>query len=388
MWTPRPSLRSLSNGAAVTGGDARDALVEALYRASLEPAEWAGALGLLGAYVAGRGGGAHAALAFAEGPDTGWILASEPTVSERAYDLQARRHPLIPSAASPADDAVIDARRWASAESLATTSLAREVLPDGSVHGLTAVLHQSPQLLAVAHVIGRDGEAWGDDASARFASMSGHLGRALEVYVQLRRARTHAAIERSLLDQLAVGALVLDPRGALTRSNPSARALLARGDGLYLDGDLLRCETDRADRALRAVIAEGLAARPGDPAETRLLLVPRRSGRRPFILFLSPVFGATSDGSPTGLTVLLRDADTLLPEAEVLLARLFELTPSEVRVALGIAQGSSPQALAEHLGLSVETVRSHLKRVFFKTATRGQADLVRLVLGEMPPVAV
>jgi DNA-binding CsgD family transcriptional regulator len=31
-------------------------------------------------------------------------------------------------------------------------------------------------------------------------------------------------------------------------------------------------------------------------------------------------------------------------------------------------------------------VRSHRKRVYFKTATRGQADLVRLVLGEMPPV--
>jgi DNA-binding CsgD family transcriptional regulator len=38
------------------------------------------------------------------------------------------------------------------------------------------------------------------------------------------------------------------------------------------------------------------------------------------------------------------------------------------------------KAVAERLGVLVGTARTHLHRVLAKTGTRGQADLVRLIL--------
>ena len=105
----------------------RDEVVEVLYRAALEPPLWVDALRRLGAFVAGHWSAAHAAIAFAEGPDadTGWILASAEALSERAYDLRGAGHPLMPSADARLDGAIVDTRRWASAEALAHTTLAR-----------------------------------------------------------------------------------------------------------------------------------------------------------------------------------------------------------------------------------------------------------------------
>lgn len=51
------------------------------------------------------------------------------------------------------------------------------------------------------------------------------------------------------------------------------------------------------------------------------------------------------------------------------------LTPAEARVARGIAQGLSPARIAKQLGVSPQTIRSQLKRVFVKTSTNRQTEL-------------
>lgn len=51
-----------------------------------------------------------------------------------------------------------------------------------------------------------------------------------------------------------------------------------------------------------------------------------------------------------------------------------------------LLQGKSPQEIADALGISMPTVRTHLQRLFEKTSADTQADLVRIVLQTMPPV--
>ncbi len=57
----------------------------------------------------------------------------------------------------------------------------------------------------------------------------------------------------------------------------------------------------------------------------------------------------------------------------------------DARLATAIASGNTPDEAAALLRMTVGTARTHLKRVFYKTATTRQAELVRLVLGEIPP---
>ena len=59
---------------------------------------------------------------------------------------------------------------------------------------------------------------------------------------------------------------------------------------------------------------------------------------------------------------------------------LFGLTPAEIRVAVAVVEGATPREIADRFGVSVNTVQIQLARVFDKTATHRQTDLVRLLM--------
>ena len=58
----------------------------------------------------------------------------------------------------------------------------------------------------------------------------------------------------------------------------------------------------------------------------------------------------------------------------------YALTAAECRVLTEMAEGHTPAEAARRLGLSVHTVRSHLKGIFPKLGVHSQAALVRALL--------
>ena len=63
------------------------------------------------------------------------------------------------------------------------------------------------------------------------------------------------------------------------------------------------------------------------------------------------------------------------------IAKLHKLTASEVRVFDAVLKVSGVKAIAELLGLSQATVKTHLQNVFRKTRTKRQSEVVKLVAG-------
>ncbi|HEY0437134.1 MAG TPA: hypothetical protein VGC92_10865 [Phenylobacterium sp.] len=57
----------------------------------------------------------------------------------------------------------------------------------------------------------------------------------------------------------------------------------------------------------------------------------------------------------------------------------YGLTPTEVRLALHLAEGGSVAGYAELFGVAVGTARSQLKSIFAKTGVNRQAALVSIV---------
>jgi DNA-binding CsgD family transcriptional regulator len=53
----------------------------------------------------------------------------------------------------------------------------------------------------------------------------------------------------------------------------------------------------------------------------------------------------------------------------------------EGRLADMLAAGKELKSAADHLKMSEQTARTHLKSIFQKTGTNRQTDLVRLILG-------
>ncbi|WP_124380577.1 helix-turn-helix transcriptional regulator [Ralstonia sp. SET104] len=66
--------------------------------------------------------------------------------------------------------------------------------------------------------------------------------------------------------------------------------------------------------------------------------------------------------------------------ASLWLTDAFHLTRREADVADLLAGGSDPACIARTLGISLDTVRTHLKHVYRKTNTHSQCDVVRLML--------
>jgi DNA-binding CsgD family transcriptional regulator len=62
----------------------------------------------------------------------------------------------------------------------------------------------------------------------------------------------------------------------------------------------------------------------------------------------------------------------------------YDLTPREAEVAIAIAAGGRPAQIAETLGVSPDSVRVYLKRVFSKTGAAGQGPLASMLLTGRP----
>jgi DNA-binding CsgD family transcriptional regulator len=108
-------------------------------------------------------------------------------------------------------------------------------------------------------------------------------------------------------------------------------------------------------------------------------LLPLGNGKRKFL-----TAGATS----SGFAVFVQDPMTAPLNPGEGFAKLYGLTPAELRILMAIAVGNGPQEAANILGISLSTVKSHLQHIFNKTGTNRQADLMQLLMRNAAPLTV
>jgi DNA-binding CsgD family transcriptional regulator len=66
-------------------------------------------------------------------------------------------------------------------------------------------------------------------------------------------------------------------------------------------------------------------------------------------------------------------------------AQVFGLSPVQSRVALAVSDGKSLVEVAADFGISLNTARTHLRRIFEKTGVSNQPALVAALLSLTPP---
>jgi DNA-binding CsgD family transcriptional regulator len=101
----------------------------------------------------------------------------------------------------------------------------------------------------------------------------------------------------------------------------------------------------------------------------------RPSGRRPYLLHVLP-----TPADDCGTLIVLIDLDRRIEPPVEVLRRIYGLTRAESQVAMRVLNGDGLAPIAEELSVSLTTVRTHLQRIFDKTGTHRQAELVRLLL--------
>jgi DNA-binding CsgD family transcriptional regulator len=100
------------------------------------------------------------------------------------------------------------------------------------------------------------------------------------------------------------------------------------------------------------------------------------------------ILGENDEGAPQFCWVLIQDGkimvsfnDNQMVKRRVLLAQnLYRLTNAQSELAQLLVMGKDLSGIAENLGVSVNTVRTHLQRMFDKTGVRSQSALVGILL--------
>jgi DNA-binding CsgD family transcriptional regulator len=188
------------------------------------------------------------------------------------------------------------------------------------------------------------------------------------------------------LDRLGAAIILLSAEGRILFANQAAEKILRKKDGLAAVNRVLHAHDAVADQALRDVVArvsarDAAARRSGDVA------VPRE-GRRPLLLSVTPLSQRNGEVFARNATAIVVAND---PEQQTwsgieTVARSYGLTAGEGRLLKAIVEGDGIEAAAKQLGISRDTAKTHLQRIFQKTLTSRQGELIRLVTTSLPPL--
>lgn len=218
---------------------------------------------------------------------------------------------------------------------------------------------------------------------ASVQAVQGRLGRAVSAQFRMMEIEVENIVCTELLDRLDCGVAVLNAQGKLIFANAVARAIFDQASALRLSGERLSAAIPAQSRKLQALVQSALAGRGQRGGGT---IVQGPEGQ-----ILSVVVDAASSAmrerSGGAVLVYLSDLHARAGAGcEQTLRQLFGFTPAESRVAGGIAAGESVQNVAKNIGITYETARFTLKRVYEKLDVHKQGELVAVINAALPPV--
>ena len=221
-----------------------------------------------------------------------------------------------------------------------------------------------------------------------FVELIPHLQRAVQL--QMRLAGVDGLPEGSvgILNRLQQGVILVDGEARVIFANRAAEGMLRAGRGLFLGRDGLRAEIPAETRRLRRAIADCAKPHAGLGGAGGHLRISREHGVSLTVL-VAPYHVGLSwiDVVRPRAILFITDPETTADVRRQRLGEDFGLTPAEAAVAAEVVKADGLQAVSGRLGISLETVRTHLAHVFDKTCTRRQAELIRLLLLSQPAVS-
>ncbi len=220
---------------------------------------------------------------------------------------------------------------------------------------------------------------------AHIQFLSPHIRRAMMIGDLIDTKDVALRNYRAAMDKLNFPLILSDETGNIHFANQSAAALLEAGDvvrdrqGKLAVADVARKPAlddalARAHRGDRDIGLYGIGiplSRDFDTPTVCYVLPLNQSDARHLIGGASvAVFFSTGSGA--------------LPVVEAVLSTLYGLTPTEARVAREICGGDTTRGIGDRLGVSENTVKTHVRHIFEKTGISRQTELVRL-LADLAP---
>ena len=294
------------------------------------------------------------------------------------------------AALSKPGDLIVQSRLQSEQELAQTQFYSEFVRPLGLRDAMMSVcLRSVPRAGAIVANSSAGREPYRDDEIDLMRRLTPHFCRAMTISDILNLHMVRAGAIVAALDGLATGVFLLDGEGRLLHMNGAGGHIIKSGSVLTVRNQRLTAVDPGSQEALTRALAElDGASSGGDPS---IALKAVNSDQKGMIATLLPMgyarAGLAHLHSAARWAVFVQNPLLATPFPGEAFGRLYGLTPAELRVVMALAPGLSSEEAAAFLGLALPTVRSHLQRIFAKTGTSRQSDLMKLLFVTMPPLA-
>jgi DNA-binding CsgD family transcriptional regulator len=178
------------------------------------------------------------------------------------------------------------------------------------------------------------------------------------------------------IEAIGFGLVLLAEDGFIIFANAMARDLMRRGDGLRSSSGWLAATSTETTARLRALLKAGGPEARGVATGGATLVIERREGRQPLLAHVMPLGrDGRKDARAAAATFIIDPEAYALPSFEAFVAS-HGLTRAETRVLQQIIAGKGLVAAAEKLRIGQATARTHMQRIFDKTGTKRQTELL------------
>jgi DNA-binding CsgD family transcriptional regulator len=389
---PTGSSRQHLNGRVMSDAAQLSSLIGGIYDAALDATLWPDVLAESARFV----GGVSAGMCFKDAAIKGGIpyyyhLGIAPHYTQLYADTYVKLDPGTTSRVLAEIGEPVATTDFMPYDEFLETRFYKEwARPQQLADFVTAVLEKSATGAAVFGVYRHERLGPADaEMRQRMRLIIPHIRRAALISRVLDFKRTEAATLVDLLDGISAGMFLVNARGRIVHANASGHAMLAARSLLRAEGGRLAADDAEAERALYEVFA---TADGGDAAVgLKGIAVPltANDGGR-YVAHVLPLTSGERQRAGTShaavAAVFVQKAPLDIPSPHEIIGKQYQLTPTELRVLFAIVQVGGVAEVAEALGIAESTVKTHLQRLFAKTGSKGQAELVKLVASYVSPL--
>lgn len=219
--------------------------------------------------------------------------------------------------------------------------------------------------------------AFGPEQLKLYEALAPHLKRAVQLTYRLQSAEIEQAYTHGALDSLDRATLIVDSTARVLFANQAARASFNAGLKM-VDGVLCGTRPAETSSLHRAI------ANPFENGARSQIAISRSPGRAPLSLLVIPLRHKLEWVARHGQAaiVFVHDPEDAADRRYHFLQERFGLTRAEAALVGEMLKGGDMPAVAARLMIAPATARTHLHRIFRKTGTTRQSELVRLALSQ------
>jgi DNA-binding CsgD family transcriptional regulator len=366
-------------------------LIGEIYDAALDASLWSDVVGKAGRFVGGSAAAIYSKSPIAGKGNVYYESGIDPYYRQLYFDKYVKLDPSTTAHYFADVGQPVAVADYMPYQEFQETRFYKEwVQPQGMVDNVSAVLDKSVTSAALFGVFRYQRHGVVDDETRwRMRLIVSHIRRAVLIGGLLDLKGAQAASLADTIDGLSAGVCVVDAAGRIVHANAACHVIFDAADFLCAIGGRIVASDPKVDQALQELFA---AAGGGDAAiGTRGIALPltAQDGSH-YVAHVLPLTSgarrlAGTAYSATAALFICKAAMEIRSPPEAI-ARAYKLTPTELRVLMGIVEVGGVPEVATALGVAESTIKTHLGRLFMKTGTGRQADLARIVAGFATPL--